>query len=119
MGPRPGGPPEPPTTVPGESRPAIGSPAPVESKAKPEIAAVEEHAAHRVPEVTVLRTAWHPSPSRRSTKLRMADTNETLTLKEGDAIGGLVVQEISPSAVLFLSGEIEIRLRVGQPGSGD
>jgi len=65
-----------------------------------------------------LHTAWHPNPERRSAKIRLLDTKETLSLKEGDAVGGLVVQEISPSAVTFRSGEIELRLRVGQPGSG-
>jgi hypothetical protein len=85
---------------------------------KPEAAAVEEHKGRAIPDITVLRTAWHPSPDRRSAKIRLLDTKKTMTLKEGDAIGGLVIQEISPSAVLFRSGEIEIRLRVGQPGSG-
>jgi hypothetical protein len=88
------------------------------SMAKPEAAAVEEHKSRAIPDVTVLRTAWHPSPDRRSAKIRLLATKETMTLKEGDAVGGLVIQEISPSAVLFRSGEVEIRLRVGQLGSG-
>jgi hypothetical protein len=41
-----------------------------------------------------------------------------LNLREGDAIGGLVIQEISPSAVLFKAGDVEVRRRVGHPGSG-
>jgi hypothetical protein len=88
------------------------------AEAAPTASAVEEHKGRAIPDVTVLRTAWHPRPDRRSAKIRLLDTKETMNLKEGDAIGGLVIQEISPSAVIFRSGEIELRLRVGQPGSG-
>ncbi len=89
-----------------------------ESTNEPAAAAVEEHKGRAIPDVAVLRTAWHPNPDRRSAKIRLLDTKQTLNLKEGDAVGGLVIQEISPSAVIFRSGEIELRLRVGQPGPG-
>ena len=70
---------------------------------------------HRgLPDVSVVRTSWHPDASRRSTRIRLEDTRELVTLRQGDAVGGLVVQEISPSAVIFAAGEIEIRRRVGQ-----
>ncbi|HEB90280.1 MAG TPA: hypothetical protein ENI85_11980 [Deltaproteobacteria bacterium] len=69
--------------------------------------------------MTVLRTAWHPIAERRSARIRIESSRETLTLHEGDAVGGLVIQEISPSAVLFRSGEVEIRRRVGQPSRGE
>ena len=98
----------------GETRPGARA----ESKAKPEVPVVKEHKIRGLPDVAVLRTAWHPNPDRRSAKIRIVGTNETLTLKEGDAVGALVIKEISPSAVLFQSGEVEVRLRVGQPGSG-
>jgi hypothetical protein len=68
-----------------------------------------------LPDITVLRTAWHPTPARRSAKIRLESTDEVLTLHEGDAVGGLIVHEISPSAVVFMSGDVEIRRRVGQP----
>jgi len=68
-----------------------------------------------LPEITVLRTAWHPDADRRSTKIRLEATNEIMTLREGDAIGKLVIQSISPSSVLFRIGDLEIRRRVGQP----
>lgn len=84
----------------------------------PETASVKEHTSRGLPDITVVHTAWHPRPDRRFAKIRLLKTNETLSLNEGDAVGGLVIREISPSAVLFLSGEIEVRLRVGQPGSG-
>jgi len=94
--------------------PLAKTPAPI----APETASVKEHTSRGLPDVTVVHTAWHPRPDRRSAKIRLLKTNETLSLKEGDAVGGLVIREISPSAVLFLSGEIEVRLRVGQPGAG-
>jgi hypothetical protein len=68
-----------------------------------------------LPGVAVLRTSWHPSPERRSTKVRVEATGQVVSLREGDAVGGLIVQEISPSAVVFKSGDVEIRRRVGQP----
>jgi len=48
----------------------------------------------------------------------MESTDEILNLREGDAVGGLVVKEISPSSVIFATGDIEIRRRVGQSGDG-
>jgi hypothetical protein len=42
-----------------------------------------------------------------------------LNLREGDAVGGLVIREISPSAVVFNAGDVEIRRRVGQEESGN
>lgn len=70
------------------------------------------------PDLTIVRTSWHPRPARRSAKIRLEETDEVLNLREGDAVGGLVIQEISPSAVVFKAGDVEIHRRVGQPGSG-
>jgi hypothetical protein len=78
---------------------------------------VERVTSLHIPDLTILRTAWHPDPDRRSAKIRLESTNEILNLREGDAVGGLVVQGISPSAVVFKAGEVEIRRRVGQAGS--
>jgi len=80
-------------------------------------APIERIARPDVPDVTIVRTAWHPSSDRRSAKVRLEATDEVLTLREGDAIGALVVKEISPSAVLFETGGVELRRRVGS-GSG-
>ena len=74
---------------------------------------IERIARPDVPDVTIVRTAWHPSSDRRSAKVRLEATDEVLTLREGDAIGALVVKEISPSAVLFETGGVELRRRVG------
>ncbi|GEM_PF-1448655 len=79
-------------------------------------APIERIARPDIPDVTVVRTAWHPSSDRRSAKVRLEATDEVLTLREGDAIGALVVKEISPSAVLFETGGVELRRRVGSGG---
>ena len=67
-----------------------------------------------LPEVTVVRTAWHPKPERRSAKVRIVETDELVTVREGDEVAGLVLQEITPSAVVFSAGDVEIRRRVGE-----
>ena len=68
----------------------------------------------RLPDVTVLRTAWHPKSERRSAKVRLTATDETLTVHEGDSVAGLVLQEITPSAVVFSANGVEVRRRVGE-----
>ena len=74
---------------------------------------------HRgLPDVSVVRTSWHPSADNRSARIRLEASKEILNLHEGDAVGGLIVKEISPSSVLFEAGDVEIRRRVGQ-SSGD
>jgi hypothetical protein len=105
--------------APGTSRPAAGSaPGPtvgsVSRSARPSSPEVDRLDRRGLPDVTVLRTAWHPIPERRTAKVRLETSDEVLSLREGDAVGGLVVQEISPSGVVFRSGEVEIRRRVGQ-----
>jgi hypothetical protein len=67
-----------------------------------------------LPEITVVRTAWHPKPERRSAKVRIVETDELVTVREGDEVEGLVLQEITPSAVVFSAGDVEIRRRVGE-----
>jgi len=89
-----------------------------ESQAVPEPSQVERLDRRGLPDLTVLRTAWHPKADRRSAKIRLETTDEIMTLREGDAVGGLVIQKISPSSVLFKAGDIEVRRRVGHPGSG-
>jgi hypothetical protein len=72
---------------------------------------------HRgVPDVSIVRTSWHPDAPRRSARVRLEESNKLVTLREGDAVGSLVVQEITPSAVVFSAGAVEIRRRVGQGG---
>lgn len=74
---------------------------------------IERVARPDVPDVTVLLTSWHPDASRRTARIRIEASEEVRTLSEGDAVGALVIKEISPSAVLFEAGEVEVRRRVG------
>ncbi len=111
--PRPPAPAAPAASAPG---PATDPPA---SSSPPDVPSVERIDHRGLPDVTVVGTAWHPSAERRSARIRLESSRETLTLHEGDAVGGLVIQKISPSAVLFRSGEVEIRRRVGQPSRGE
>jgi hypothetical protein len=68
------------------------------------------------PDVVVERTLWHPQPARRQAFVRVPGRAEALALREGDAVGTLVVREIEPAAVVFLNGSVELRLRVGAGG---
>jgi len=109
--------PSPPATRIPRNGPAV-APAPEAPTAAPRSSASKSNEAERsdppaVPDIAVLQIAWHPQSDRRSTRLRVAASDEVLTLREGDAIGRLVVQEISPSAVVFALGDVEVRRRVG------
>ena len=66
-----------------------------------------------IPAINIVRTAWHPQADRRSARIRFEGSDETLTVREGDAVGALVIKKITPSSVLFETGGIEIRRRVG------
>lgn len=99
-------------------KPTSAAPNPPPSVSAPEPRQVERLDRRGLPDLTVLRTAWHPDANRRSARIRLEASDEILTLREGDAVGGLVIQKISPSTVLFKAGDVEIRRRVGQPGSG-
>jgi len=79
-----------------------------ESEAEPRVAAVSP-----APEVWVERTSWHPTPAKRSALVRVG-ADATLELREGDAVGGLVVKEIRPSGVLFLRDGAELKRAVGE-----
>jgi hypothetical protein len=84
-----------------------------------ELPQVERSERPSLPDLTIMRTAWHPRADRRSAEIRLEATDEVLTLREGDSVAGRIIQEISPSAVLFKVGDVEIRRRVGQTGAGD
>jgi hypothetical protein len=101
-----------PRTSVGESRPAAGRPAVSAAAGSPR--EVERLDRRGQLDVSVVGTTWHPTAERRSAKVRLLSNDELLTLREGDAVGAFVVQEISPSAVVFSAGGVEIRRRVGQ-----
>ncbi|MCP3986066.1 MAG: hypothetical protein GY723_16915 [bacterium] len=62
----------------------------------------------------VAGTVWHPDPDRRRASVEVQGFSEPLDLKEGDAVGVLVVAEIQPSAVVFLHGSRRLRRSVGR-----
>jgi hypothetical protein len=64
-------------------------------------------------EAHVESTTWHPDPSRRRAVVS-AGGRAAVTLREGDAIGELVVLRVEPSGVVFLYQGREITHRVGQ-----
>jgi len=63
--------------------------------------------------IVVERTLWHPTPGRRLAYLHVAGRAGAVELREGDAVGDAVVQQIDPSAVVFLHRGVEIRRRIG------
>jgi hypothetical protein len=92
---------------------AFAAPVP---EAAPPAEAVEraaEPAAPPAPEAHVESTTWHPDPSRRRVVVS-AGGRAAVTLREGDAIGELVVLRVEPSGVVFLYQGREITRRVGQ-----
>jgi len=69
---------------------------------------------HALPELTVAGTVWHPDAARRTARVELTGREEPLELREGDAVGSLVVKTIEPSGVVFRMGEVEVRRRVGE-----
>ena len=67
----------------------------------------------KFPALNVEKTIWHPDADRRVAVVKLIDAEEVLRLKEGDAIGPLVVKTINPGSVLFNHDGIEIRYNVG------
>lgn len=67
----------------------------------------------KVPALSIEKTIWHPDTSRRIAFVKLIGTDEVLRLKEGDAIGPLVVESIKPGSVLFNHDGIEISFNVG------
>jgi hypothetical protein len=82
-------------------------PAPIQ---KPEREVVQRA---KLPELSIEKTIWHPDAFRRVAVVKLLDVEEVLHLKEGDAIGPLVVKTISPGSVLFDHDSIEVRYNVG------
>jgi hypothetical protein len=111
-------------------KPAPAPPAPVEVAAvaaKPALTAAsasfptairesEQRIVQRakLPTLSVKKTIWHPDAYRRVAVVKLTDTEEVLRLKEGDAVGPLVVQTINPSSVLFNHDGVEITYNVGR-----
>jgi len=66
------------------------------------------------PEIQVVKTVWHPRPERRSARVRLPDRVDVLEVHQDDVVGGWVVSEITPSAVVLARGDAEFTYRVGR-----
>jgi hypothetical protein len=67
----------------------------------------------KVPAISIEKTIWHPDAFRRIAVVKLLDDEEIIRLKEGDAIGPLVVKTINPDSVLFNHDSIEIVYNIG------
>jgi hypothetical protein len=66
-----------------------------------------------IPALVVARTVWHPDAQRRVAVVEVEGREEPLQLREGDAVGPLVVRKIEPGGVLFVRGSVEVLHPVG------
>ncbi|HEY5656961.1 MAG TPA: hypothetical protein VIY27_04155 [Myxococcota bacterium] len=67
------------------------------------------------PGIRVEQTFWHPTRERRVAVLTLPGREQPLRVKEGDAVGGLVVSEIEPSGVVFAHEGGQVRHALGEP----
>jgi hypothetical protein len=104
---------------PAQAEIAAAAPKPAPAAAPAPIAAAirepERKAVYRakLPALSIERTIWHPDAERRVAVVKLIDADEVLRLREGDAVGPLVVKVINPDNVLFDHDDIEIRYNVG------
>jgi len=95
------------------AEPAIQPPPPIARPPAAKPPAPARVATVRPPKVTVRKTIWHPTPERRVAEIEVEGRKGPLELREGDAVGTLVVSEIQPSGVVFLHGGEELHQKVG------
>jgi hypothetical protein len=81
---------------------------------EPGAPASSEIARAEIPGLRVERTVWHPIAERRVALIEFDQSAEHREIREGDAVGPLVVSEIEPSGVVFVHGGVEVRRRVGE-----
>ena len=107
--------PEPAPPEPIEIAAVVPKPAPVPESIPTPVREPEKKFVQRakLPSLSIEKTIWHPDTERRIAIVKLADAEELLRLKEGDAIGPLVVESIKPGSVLFNHDGIEIRYNVG------
>jgi hypothetical protein len=76
----------------------------------------DQKVVHRaeIPLLIVDQTIWHPDGDRRLAVVELVNSGEALRLREGDAVGPLVIWEIKPGGVLFNHDGVEVEYRVGQ-----
>ncbi len=104
----------PPSSAPAEELAVAPTPPAAVAKPAPAKAKRRTAALPRAPKVTIERTVWHPTADRRSARVLVDGMKGPLELKEGDAVGVLVVSEINPSSVVFLHGANRIKRSVGR-----
>jgi hypothetical protein len=95
--------------APPATSPPARAPAPAPAPAKPDVAVVPAP-----PDVVVRGTVWHPQAERRRATVEVEGHRGPLELREGDAVGALVVAKIEPSGVVFLHGGATLRRGVGE-----
>lgn len=95
------------------AEPAVQPPPPIARPPAPKASAPARVATVRPPKVTVRKTIWHPTPGRRVAEIEVEGRKGPLELREGDAVGTLVVSEIQPSGVIFLHGGEKLHQKVG------
>ncbi len=66
-----------------------------------------------VPEVFVARTVWHPERARRVALVEVGESGERREVHEGDVVGQMLVERISPSGVYFEHDGVAVLRRVG------
>jgi hypothetical protein len=113
-------PPVPPPAAAPAPRPApvrAAAPAPPPVAAAPPVEldpSPAEVVAPSLPRIRVAGTVWHPDPGRRTARVALEGRDAPLELRQGDAVGSLVVREIEPSGVVFQLGAVELRRGVGE-----
>ena len=107
-------PPEPRAEQPREaaSEPVVVAVAPRERE--PAEAASSEILRAEIPGLRVERTVWHPIAERRVALIEFERSAERREIREGDAVGPLVVSKIEPSGVVFVHEGVEVRRRIGE-----
>jgi hypothetical protein len=68
-----------------------------------------------LPSLRVAQTRWHPDAARRTALVEVEAGAGVREVREGDALGPVVVTAIEPSGVVFSHEGIELRRRVGEP----
>lgn len=91
----------------------VQPPPPIARPPAPKAPEAARVATLRPPKVTVRKTIWHPTPERRVAEVEVEGLKGALELREGDAVGTLVVSEIQPSGVVFLHGGERLLQKVG------
>ncbi len=99
-----------PESAPDESSKKAAKPAAAARKSEP---ASGEVARAEVPGLRVERTVWHPIAERRVAVIEFGQSAEHREIREGDAVGPLVVSKIEPSGVVFVHDGVEMRRRIG------